>query len=67
MDMRFEGQTITAEPDTMTRFTFQAQTSGDVLQSPTAEKEENHLTTVVVVVVICIVALIAIVVFIVVS
>ncbi|XP_056010489.1 papilin-like [Ostrea edulis] len=65
MDMRFEGQTITAEPDTMTRFTFQAQTSGDVLQSPTAEKEENHLTTVVVVVVICIVALIAIVVFIV--
>ncbi|XP_062590324.1 LOW QUALITY PROTEIN: zonadhesin-like [Saccostrea cucullata] len=65
LDMRFEGQTITAEPETKTTFTFQAQTSGDISKSPTAEKDESATTTIVVVVVICVVVLIAIVAFIV--
>ncbi|XP_061164988.1 uncharacterized protein K04H4.2-like [Saccostrea echinata] len=65
LDMRFEGQTITAEPETKTTFTFQAQTQGDISKSPTGEKDDSATTTIVVVVVICVVVLIAIVAFIV--
>lgn len=62
--MRFEGQTITAEPSVSSSFTFQAQTAGDVSKSPADGSNDSQTTTiVVVVVVICAVVLIAILVF----
>ncbi|XP_034300784.2 uncharacterized protein [Magallana gigas] len=62
LDMRFEGQTITAEPSVSSSFTFQAQTAGDVSKSP-ADGSNDSQTTTIVVVVICAVVLIAILVF----
>lgn len=61
--MRFEGQTITAEPSVSSSFTFQAQTAGDVSKSPADRSNDSQTTTIVVVVVICAVVLIAILVF----
>lgn len=61
--MRFEGQTITAEPFVSSSFTFQAQTAGDVSKSPAEGSDDSQTTTIVVVVVICAVVLIAILAF----
>lgn len=61
--MRFEGQTITAEPSVSSSFTFQAQRAGDVSKSPAEGSDDSQTTTIVVVVIICAVVLIALLVF----